>query len=338
MEYVHQFAARHHMARTSDRWGNLLVQARPGKPRWVMVAHMDHPGLIAGKTIGNGRIQADFHGGVRASHMRGTPVVFFDKGRRTTGKIISAQANERGIATGVVVETNGPVTVGACGMFDFKVAHKRGGLLHSRSLDDTAGVAAALQVLVNVKNHRAGRGAGAAALLTRAEEVGFVGAIAAARDGALLHKNDLIISIECSAMQPSVPQGKGVVIRVGDKTSVFDWEMTYSLNKSAEALAKTQKGFTFQRALMPGGTCEATAFLAYGYRAAALCVPLGNYHNMVAGKKTLGAEYIHLNDWQNLVDLLTHITSSSEYYDSRDLRKSMDQRFAKVGKRFRLSY
>jgi hypothetical protein len=30
-----------------------------------------------------------------------------------------------------------------------------------------------------------------------------------------------------------------------------------------------------------GGTCEATAFSTYGYRSTCLCLPLGNYHNMI---------------------------------------------------------
>ena len=43
---------------------------------------------------------------------------------------------------------------------------------------------------------------------------------------------------------------------------------------------------------MPGGTCEATVYDAYGYTAAAVCIPLGNYHNMDRGKKKIGPEYI----------------------------------------------
>jgi endoglucanase len=63
---------------------------------------------------------------------------------------------------------------------------------------------------------------------------------------------------------------------------------------------------------MAGGTCEATAFCAYGYEASGLCLPLENYHNMVdiddvlAGhrKARLAPEQIALSDFHGLVDAL----------------------------------
>ena len=76
-----------------------------------------------------------------------------------------------------------------------------------------------------------------------------------------------------------------MIIRVGDKTSIFNSAFTYFLTQQAEALAKKDKSFKYQRALMPGGTCEATVYDAWGYIAAAVCVPLGNYHNMDRAQK-----------------------------------------------------
>ena len=63
---------------------------------------------------------------------------------------------------------------------------------------------------------------------------------------------------------------------------------------------------------MAGGSCEATAFGVYGYRAAGLCLPLANYHNMGnldeveagSGKATPLPEVIALGDFHALVDLL----------------------------------
>ncbi len=325
IDFVRGFASRHRLGIREDVAGNILLQSRRAAPRWVLVAHMDHPGLIAGEKIAGRRIRAVFHGGVRASHMRGVPVVFYDGPRAVRGAVVSAKADDRGTATSLVAIARGRVAPGAPGMFDFHVARQRGTKLHSRSLDDTAGVAAALQVLLNSRRRRSGPAV--AVLLTRAEEVGFIGAIAAAREARLLRKSDLIVSIECSAMQPYAPQGSGVVIRVGDKTSVFDWGLTYSLAKSAEAMVGTKRNFQFQRALMPGGTCEATAFGVYGFRAGAVCIPLGNYHNMVPGKRALAAEYIDLNDWQSLVELLTHATAVAPISAQLELRKGMEKRY-----------
>ncbi len=63
---------------------------------------------------------------------------------------------------------------------------------------------------------------------------------------------------------------------------------------------------------MAGGSCEATAFGGYGYRAAGLCLPLGNYHNMgtsmrwsmASREATPRMEVISLADFHALVDLL----------------------------------
>ena len=60
------------------------------------------------------------------------------------------------------------------------------------------------------------------------------------------------------------------------------------------------KRFAWQRKLMDGGTCESTAFQQYGYRSAAMCLPLGNYHNM-SERGAIAAESIRLSDLVGLV-------------------------------------
>ena len=80
-------------------------------------------------------------------------------------------------------------------------------------------------------------------------------------------------------------------------------------------LAKRTKSFQYQRALMPGGTCEATVYDAYGFTAASICVPLGNYHNMDAARKKIGPEYIDLSDWNNMVKLFIHLARTGHEYE-----------------------
>ena len=46
---------------------------------------------------------------------------------------------------------------------------------------------------------------------------------------------------------------------------------------------------------MSGGTCEATAYQLYGYRTAALCVALGNYHNCGPNHQ-IAPEYVSVDD------------------------------------------
>ena len=70
-------------------------------------------------------------------------------------------------------------------------------------------------------------------------------------------------------MQPYAKQGDGAILRVGDRTSIFNSGLTYFLGQKADELAKRyKKTFKYQRALMPGGTCEATVYDVYGYTAA----------------------------------------------------------------------
>jgi endoglucanase len=54
---------------------------------------------------------------------------------------------------------------------------------------------------------------------------------------------------------------------------------------------------------MDGGTCEATAFAGFGYRAGGLCLPLGNYHNIGKGLRPR-AEYVSVSDLVQLTKLI----------------------------------
>ena len=66
---------------------------------------------------------------------------------------------------------------------------------------------------------------------------------------------------------------------------------------------------------MDGGSCEATAFGAYGYRATSLSLPLGNYHNMVdidgvrGGSRParVAPEFVSLDDFHGLIELLAFV-------------------------------
>src|SRR3954471_4187874 len=92
--------------------------------------------------------------------------------------------------------------------------------------------------------------------------------------------------------------GEGVIVRVGDRTSIFDDTATAALTAAA-----TEAKIPFQRRLMSGGTCEATAYQLYGYRTAALCVALGNYHNC-GPDLTIAPEFVALDDVAGMVQLM----------------------------------
>jgi endoglucanase len=139
-------------------------------------------------------------------------------------------------------------------------------------------------------------------ILSRAEEVGFHGALALAASPKLPRKS-LVISLETSRELPAVKMGKGVILRVGDRASVFDPEASRYLAEVATGLKERKERFQFQRGLMSGGTCEATAYQELGFQSAAVCVALGNYHNCGPANK-IRAEYVSIADACNMVELL----------------------------------
>ena len=110
-----------------------------------------------------------------------------------------------------------------------------------------------------------------------------------------------VVSLETSSERPPARLGDGPIVRVGDKTSVFDATVTAELAATA-----TAAGITFQRCLMSGGTCEATAFRLYGVRCGALCVALGNYHNCGPDQR-IEAEYVSQSDFEGLVALCVQV-------------------------------
>src|SRR5437899_2824949 len=89
----------------------------------------------------------------------------------------------------------------------------------ARVCDDLLGVAAILACLAEVKD-RAPDGVAVWGLLTRAEEVGFLGALEAIRLGTV-PASSTVLSLECSKALVNAPQGDGVIVRVGDRSSVF---------------------------------------------------------------------------------------------------------------------
>ena len=335
-EYVRAFArARKRLRLSTDRFGNRLLQL-PGTSRGrriVFVAHTDHPGFVARRMIEPGTVEADFRGGVLREYVEGAKVRFFDGEEQIAGVVVGTTPDKQRptypVRAHVRVAGRRAVPAGAPGMFDVGVGRVRGGKFHSRVCDDLAGAAAALAMLDELHDARPLR-ATVAVLLTRAEEVGFIGALAAALKPELLRRSDLVVSIECSAVQPFAPQGDGVIVRVGDRTSVFNSSLTYFLTQQAEALVKeAPKSFKYQRALMPGGSCEGTVFDAYGFTTAAACLPLGNYHNMDRQARRIAAEYVDVRDWQNMVKLFVRVARQAHKFDPDlgPLKRRLEKRF-----------
>lgn len=338
-----KWAEAHDIPTRRDRAGNVYLEYRRGRIKrgtlpLVIEAHMDHPGFIVKRQGRDGRIEAEFRGGVRPSHFRGARAKFWvhrpesplsrgggiAHGRWVMTRVVNVRP-VRGkrflkVSLAGVKEKVPPGTLGMWDLPDADVGGKgkaKGTLFAARVCDDLAGVAAILCLLEEliagkVEGHVIG-------ICSRAEEVGFAGVLAICEKG-WIPRNAAVIGLETSKAMPASgggAQGAGPIIRVGDRTGLFSPGLTYFLAQTAGHLADADSTFKYQRKLMDGGTCNSTAFLAWGYDSAALCVALGNYHNMtvkgevgwaagVGGKAGPGiaSETIDVGDFRGMVRLL----------------------------------
>jgi endoglucanase len=170
-----------------------------------------------------------------------------------------------------------------------------------RAADDLAGCSLVLATLATLSERRLS--GDVTGIFTRAEEVGLVGATLVARSRTI-PKSTTVISLEASRSRPIAQAGNGPVIRVGDFRSTFAWSAEMLLHAGVARLVERNSDFKVQRALMDGGTCEATAFGAMGYACTGIALPLGNYHNVPEGDGGLQAEFISRDDLTGAADLL----------------------------------
>ena len=92
-------------------------------------------------------------------------------------------------------------------------------------------------------------------LLTRGEEVGFVGAVKHFESAYLAKARRplMVVSLEASRTLTGAIIGKGPVVRLGDRRTVFDAGGLQVLSQLAERLLPK----AHQRRIMDGGACEA---------------------------------------------------------------------------------
>ena len=339
--YLERFCSRRSgLTLARDRVGNVLAHLRRGRHRVkrpvCLTAHLDHPGFIAERMIGQRKLRAVWHGGVRAEYFVGSRVRFHAQGRWTRGTVRSISQRREGKlkrVNGAVIEVARPVPAGAPGMWDFPDASIRGRRVRARGCDDLAGAAAMVCCLEEVVRRRLA--AEAYFLFTRAEEVGFAGALAASRLKTI-PRRCWVVAVETSSELPSARIGDGPILRVGDKASVFHPAATAHCGAVAADLAARDRKFAFQRKLMDGGTCESSAYCQFGYEATGLCLALGNYHNMDLRNKRLAPEYVDVQDFTNLVKWFVELARGRSAHGGYTGREAeLQARLARTEKQYR---
>ena len=196
--------------------------------------------------------------------------------------------------------------------------------IHSRACDDLLGCAEIICVFRELEEMEAV--ADCVGLFTRAEEVGFVGAIKLAQSG-VVSRSLTILSLETSTPRGTAEIGKGPIVRVGDRVSSFDGPATARLLSAAEA-----EKISVQRCLLDGGTCEATAYQLYGYTCAAASLALGNYHN-VTPQGAIGPEFVAIDDFVGMVRLCVAVILQSG--KGADPQKTLRKKLETNARRYR---
>lgn len=323
MAWVKQWVnERKNLALREDKAGNLLIirkgasGKRSSKKPLLITAHLDHPAFVVREILGEDILELEFRGGVHDPYFENAAIDVFDahdQSHRATVTHLDSSAKPFKRAKAWLAKPTNALKRGDVGRWalesDQPLPRIENGLLYTQACDDLAALAAALSVLEVLRSRKGFEHVGV--LLTRAEEIGFIGAIAACKFKSVSKKARLIC-LENSRSFTESPIGAGTIVRVGDKMSVFNPAITNRISMIMAAHQQANPQYKFQRKLMPGGTCEATTFSTYGYESTCLCLPLGNYHNMVdidgviAGKQPakVGPEFISVDDYHGLIEML----------------------------------
>ncbi len=329
---------------TRDEHANLTLafkdpDADAGAGPIYFTAHLDHPAFVVRQREG-ASLTLEFRGGVMDDYFPDAPILIHS-GRAASRAVVAERIGDEEkpfkLFRAALDNAGAPAEPGDVGVWELPPPEildapdegdaVEGGVLFTSACDDLAAVAAAVSAIEELRlARREGKAVGdVRVLFTLAEEIGFVGAIAACRNGSIPEPARLICLENSRSFPTDSPIGAGPIVRVGDRVSVFTPELTAAVAKVAETLAgkdehplsiekDTDSPYRWQRKLMPGGACEASVFCAYGYSATCVCLPLGNYHNMAdltavqaktnASRPRVGREHVAVRDYLGLVELL----------------------------------
>ena len=318
----------HGVPHFQDRIGNILVgvdsekdyqrlvRERTEEPLRIFIAHMDHPGFHGKEWLSPTRLAVQWHGGTPTQHLEGAAVWLANtQGWVAEGHLVEATllASGRAIESGVIelpfADRAKSSALSLYGGFRFReTSWVDGDLIYTKAADDLVGCFCVASVAIDLWKKKRKNKPPFLGLLTRAEEVGFIGAIGHFGLGWLksARRPLLAISLETSRTLPGAEIGKGPVVRLGDKFTVFD---AGALRVFTELAQKDLKD-RHQRRVMDGGTCEGTTAMAYGIPTVGISVPLGNYHNQSfeggpdsSGPLGPAPEFVHRSDISGLIEL-----------------------------------
>ena len=311
-------------AATPEQYRHKLAQGGTEPVRFFM-AHMDHPGFHGVQWVGKDRLKVKWMGGSPRRLLKGAKVWLADDagffGQGTLSQVVLSKS-KLAIDTAAVDLTSKhpeplPSPESLYGAFRFRApVWQTKKIFHTKAADDLVGSFVIASLALSLYKGDAppevvkarGRFLG---LLTRAEEVGFIGAIAHFQLGWLKARSPVLcVSLETSRTLPGAEVGKGPVVRLGDRATTFDPGALHVFTQ----LAQKKIPGKFQRRIMDGGTCEGTVALAFGFPTVGISIPLGNYHNQSfeggpGSRGSLGPapEFVHEDDIEGMLSLCTSL-------------------------------
>jgi len=272
------------IATRTDPFGQVHARVTAGAAKHALVfaAHTDHPAFevieASGKT-GKARVLGGFRQRVFPAEVAVT--VHDDAGTASFAAVLTKPVSDleplHNSTTVCRIDADGPLAVGQFAVLDLPATDVAGDEIRMGAADDLAGCALIVSVLLTLRDEGAPHDIHA--IFTRAEETGLYGARLAAED-ALLPRDAYVVSVEASRALAGAEAGRGIVVRAGDLHNTFSNEAERYLRVARERLA--ERGIPTQRALLVGGTCEASSFVRLGWTATGIALPNVNYHNAAA--------------------------------------------------------
>lgn len=288
----------------TDAYGQVHARiARGDAPRIAFLAHTDHPAFEVVSAHGHegiARVLGGFRGGVldRPFAVR----VHDDRGSEpfpaTLDRFVPDIDPVHNSGGRLRIRSDGPLARGQWAVVDLPGIDVDGPRLRMRAADDLAGCAVIVLALRELAT--ASFPCDVTGVFTRAEETGLYGARLVADEGGL-PAGTVVVSVEASRAMAGAEVGAGAVIRAGDLRNTFANDAERWLRVAAERLARD--GVATQRALLTGGTCEASTFVVKGWSATGVALPNVNYHNR-GPDELFAAEIVHLDDVRSGVALL----------------------------------
>jgi putative aminopeptidase FrvX len=331
LDYVHKYKLKV----TVTKYNNIIATLDGEKSfgELYLISHTDHPGFLLEKASKNKALLKTM-GGVNIDAWNFKEVAEYDvlTGEKYIYKVMRTVNREDSKFVEVELGDKRPNEINVFTL-NLKSYQERGSKIYAHRIDDLGGCAALLCALNYLFIHNLKPKVTVNFVFTRAEEVGFIGLISLIKNG-YLPKNGYYLSCETSKCIPPVEFGKGVVLRIGDRGGIFNNEFTSALLAYFNKKGLTNK-LQLQRALLDGGTCEATALLVNNFTVSGLACPLGNYHNN-ANQNTLAEEFIDKNDFlsfaNTLIEIILNFREILDSYNKKEIKERIFTNFKRMEK------